>query len=408
MSSGMSSGPRNRERADRLAELVVGLGANVQPGQVVGLTSYVGMEDITRGIAAAAYRRGAKWVDVLTHDMWVKRARLELAPKESLPFVPQWMLDRVEWLSEQWGARISLSGASSPAALEGVDPERAGLDLLPYLPNTMQIVNARQTNWCVAPGPTPGWASLVYPDLPPDEALDRLWGAVEHVLRLDEPDPIAAWLARREEIRSVRARLDEAQLDAVRFVGPGTDLTVGLLPSSNWRGGGSVRADGLEHFSNLPTEEVYTTPDPELTEGVVTATRPLVRYGSFVEGIRVEFRGGRAVRIDADKGADVLRGAAATDEGASRLGEVALVDRSGRIGALDTVFYETLLDENAASHIALGAGYASGVSDPDEHARVNESKIHVDVMIGGDEVDVDGTLRDGRTIPVLRRGEWQL
>lgn len=400
--------PSNRERADRLAELIVGIGANVQPGQLVGLSTYVGMEDITRGIAGAAYRRGARWVDVLTTDMWVKRARLELAPKESLTFVPQWMLDRVQWLSDEWGARISLTGAGSPTALEGVDPERAGLDLLPYLPNTMEIVNARQTNWCVAPAPTPGWASLVYPDLPADEALERLWGAIEHIMRLDEPDPVAAWHARGAEIRSVRSRLDDAQLDAVRFVGPGTDLTVGLLPSSSWRGGGSVRKDGLEHFSNLPTEEVFTTPDPERTEGVVTATRPLQRYGSFIEGIRVEFRGGRAVRIDAAKGADVLRGVAATDDGAARLGEVALVDRSGRVGALDTVFFETLLDENAASHIALGSGYATGVSDEADHPRINHSKVHVDFMIGGPDVDVDGTTRDGRTIPLLRRGEWQL
>ncbi|MBM3676753.1 MAG: aminopeptidase [Actinobacteria bacterium] len=396
------------DRTQQLADVIVAVGANVQPGQVVGITAATGQESLARAVAGAAYRRGARWVDVLTIDMWVKRARLELAPLETLSFVPPWMLERIEWISDEWGSRISLRGPSQPDALVGVDPARAGLDHLPYLPNTMEIVNARQTNWCVAPCPSAGWAALVYPDLGAAEALDRLWEAIVHVCRLDEPDPQAAWLRRRDELQAASARLDELRLDAVRFAGPGTDLTVGLFPSSTWRGGGSTRKDGLEHFSNLPTEEVFTTPDPQRVDGVVRATRPLERYGSFVDGIRVEFRGGRAVKIDADVGADVLRTAAAEDEGACRLGEVALVDGSGRIGKLGTIFYETLLDENAASHIALGSGYATGVADDADRGRVNRSTIHIDFMVGGDDVDVDGITRDGRTLPLLRRGAWQL
>jgi aminopeptidase len=318
------------------------------------------------------------------------------------------MVDRLDWLSDEHAARVTLSGPADPEALAGIDPARAGRDLLPYLPNTGDVVNRATTNWCAAPGPTPAWAHLVDPDLGPDEAYERLWRDVAHVCRLDEDDPEAAWRSRAASLEAVATRLSERRFDAVRLRGPGTDLTVGLLSSSVWHAADFTTVDGLRHFPNIPSEEIFTTPDPARAEGHVTATRPLEVYGAMVDGIRVEFADGRAVRIDADRGADTLRSIAARDDGASRLGELALVDGEGRIGPLGTTFYETLLDENAASHIALGNGYELGVESDDDRARVNPSTVHVDFMIGSPELDVDGLTRDGNTVPLLRAGAWQI
>jgi aminopeptidase len=392
----------------RLADLTVGFAANVQPGQIVGITTYVGKEDLTREIARASYERGARWVDVFTLDPWVKRQRLAHADESTLDFVPAWMIDRLEWLSDEHAARVTLTGNASPDALDGIDPARAGKDVLPYLPNIGSVINRCTTNWTVVPAPTRGWAGLVFPQLEPDEAYDRLWEAVAHVCRLDEHDPGSAWRERARTLEAVAARLTERRFDAIRLHGPGTDVTVGLFPSSVWHAADFHTVDGLRHFPNLPSEEIFTTPDPERVDGRVTATRPLDVYGAMMDGIRVEFANGRAVRIDADRGAETLRSLAAKDDGASRLGELALVDGEGRIGPLGIVFNETLLDENAASHIALGSGYQLGVDDEDDRARVNESRIHVDFMIGSPEVDVDGITRDGDVVPLLRNGAWQI
>jgi aminopeptidase len=392
----------------RLADLVVGYGANVQPGQVVGVTTYTGKEEMARQVARAAYERGAKWVDVLTFDPWVKRERLEHADESTLDYVPPWMTDRLQWLSDEHAARIALQGPAAPDAFSGVDPARAGRDILPYLPKTGEVVNRRTTNWCVGPAPTRGWAKLVYPDLDEAAAYDRLWEAVAHICRLDEDDPASAWQQRARTLEGVAARLTEGRFDAVRLHGPGTDLTVGLLPSSVWQAAVFTTVDGLRHFPNIPSEEIFTTPDPKRVDGRVTATRPLEVYGAMIDGIRVEFADGRAVRIDADRGADTLRSIAAKDDGASRLGELALVDGEGRIGPLETVFYDTLIDENAASHIALGSAYELGVDEEEDKARVNRSTVHVDFMIGSPELDVDGITRDGDAVPVLRGGTWQI
>ncbi len=281
----------------RLANLVVGYGANVQPGQIVGVTTFPGKEELTREIARASYERGARWVDVLVFDPRIKRERLLRADETTLDYVPSWMVDRLEWLSDEHAARITLNGPADPEALVGVDPGRAGRDLLPYLPNVGDVVNRGTTNWCVTAAPTPGWAKLVYPELEPGEAYDRLWGAMAHVCRLDEPDPSAAWQERGRTLQSVAARLTERRFDAIRLHGPGTDLTVGLLPSSNWHAAGFETVDGLRHFPNLPSEEMFTTPDPLRADGHVTATRPLEAYGAMMDGIRVEFAGGRAVGI---------------------------------------------------------------------------------------------------------------
>ena len=283
----------------RLADLVVGFGANVQPGQVVGISTYTGKEELTREITRASYERGARWVDVVTFDPWVKRERLAHADESTLDFVPPWMIERLEWLSAEHAARVSLTGNASPDALDGIDPARSGKDVLPYLPNTGDVINRFTTNWTVAPCPTAGWAELVFPELEADEAYDRLWTQVAHVCRLDTDDPEAAWRERARTLETLAARLTERRFDAIRLHGPGTDVTVGLFPSSIWHAADFHTADGLRHFPNVPSEEIFTTPDPDRVDGHVTATRPLDVYGAMMDGIRVEFANGRATRIDA-------------------------------------------------------------------------------------------------------------
>lgn len=392
----------------RLADLIVGCGANVQPGQIVHVTTFLGNEDLTREVTRAAYQRGASWVDVLSTDLYVKRERLLHADPDTLEFVPQWLIDRLNWLADEGGARISLAGLSQPDALDGVDPALAGRDLLPYVPNLGEVINRNTTLWCVAPCPTLAWAKVVYPELPETEAYDKLWQVIAHMCRLDEPDPAAAWQTRSDQLKAIAGRLTDRRFDAIRLHGPGTDVTVGLLPSSRWLAGGHTRRDGLPYMANLPTEEMFTSPDPLRVDGHVTSTRPLEVFGARIDGIRVEFSGGRAVRLDAEVGGDALRGIAATDDGASRLGELALVDGEGRIGPLGTTFHVTLLDENAASHIALGSAYEVGVESDEDKRRTNRSKIHVDFMIGSPELDVDGLDANGSAVPLLRNGAWQI
>ena len=389
----------------QLAELIVGFGANVQPGQLVDVSAGLGEEELVREVAAAAYRRGAKFVDPVYFDPWVKRARVMHVREEWLRFVPPWYGERVRRLADEHGCTISLAAPSAPEIFDDVDHERLGRDVFPRVKEWNEALDRRTVNWCVAPSPTRKWAALVYPDLDAAEAYERLWRDVIHVCRLDDDDPVAAWRARSSEIQGVAARLTERRFDALHFRGDGTDLTVGLLPTSRWVGGGDATADGIAYLANLPTEEVFSAPDPERVDGVVRATKPLVDYSAVIEGLQVRFEGGRAVRIDAERGADTMRALARRDENANRLGEVALVDREGRIGKTGTTFYNTLLDENAASHVALGDAYEICVADS-ERARVNDSELHLDFMIGGSDVEVTGLTRDGDRVPVLRDGLW--
>jgi aminopeptidase len=391
-----------------LAELIVRFGANVQPGQIVSLSSEPGKEELTRAIAEAAYEAGAKFVDLRVFDVYLKRARALHADPDTLGFVPPWYGQQVLALGDQRAARIGLSGPVAPDAMADVDPVLIGRDRLPSVAESTKVLTDMTTNWTIAPCPTPGWAALVHPDLEPGAALERLWDEIVHVCRLDEADPVAAWTARLDHLSAIAARLDALELDELRLEGPGTWLRIGLLPTGRWAAGRLETIGGIVHAPNIPTEEVFTTPDPARVQGTVTATKPLFVAGTTIEGLRVRFEDGRAVEIDADKNPGTLRALAAHDDGASRLGEVALVDRHGRIGPLGTTFYDTLLDENAASHIALGAGLAFAVRSEEDVARMNESEVHIDFMIGSNDVDVTGVTRDGREVPLLRGGDWQI
>ena len=380
----------------------------MQPGQVTLVNADLGHEELARAVAAAAYERGAKFVDVMYFDPYVKRARIQHADPDTLEYVPPWYGERMTKHAEEHGARVTLNGVTAPNLMGDLDPSLVGRDRLPRLKELGEIVGKRLTNWCIVPAPHPAWASLIWPDLSQDEAYERLWSELEHVLRLDEADPLAAWDERMAVLKDSAARLAAKKFDAIELRGSGTELTIGLFPTHTWWSADFTTAEGLRHLPNLPTEEVFTTPDPGRTEGHVTSTKPLVlQDGTIVRGLRVRFEGGVAVEIEADEGAAALRARLEVDDDALRLGELALVDRQGRIGPLGTVFYDTLLDENAASHIAFGSGFPFLV-EGDDVARVNESATHVDFMIGSPELEVDGVTQAGERVPVLRDGDWQL
>lgn len=391
-----------------LAELAVRLGANVQPHQVVGVSSEPGKETVARAVAQAAYQAGARFVDVSVFDVHVKRLRALYAPRDTLEYVPPWYGERIRTLGAMHAATIALAGPVAPRIMADVDPEALGRDMLPRVRESIQEVNNRTLNWSIIPAPTLGWAQAVYPDQDDDDALARLWDEIAHVCRLDTDDPVAAWNERMNQLVTVAGKLDALPLDALRFQGPGTALEVGLFASTRWQAARLETVTGVVHAANLPTEEVFTTPDPERVNGTVTSTKPLYTSGQLITGLRVRFQDGRAVAIDADEGAETLRALCARDDGAARLGEVALVDRESRLGSLGTVFYETLLDENAASHIALGQGFPFAVDDDGERERINTSELHIDFMIGSNAVSVTGRLRDGTEVPLLRDGTWQI
>ena len=393
---------------DALAELLVRFGANVQPDQVVGVSTEPGKEPLARAIAEHAYRAGARFVDVVSFDPHVKRARIRHADPNSLGWVPPWYGERVLELGALRGAVISTTGPVEPHLMDDLDPALLGRDMLPRVKESNVLINERTVNWTIGPGPTRGWAELVYPDVDGGAALDRLWDDIAHVCRLKEPDPIRAWQTRIRRLLDVTEALTSLRLDTLRYEGPGTDLTVGLLPSTRWICAKFETADGIVHVPNLPSEEVFTTPDPARVDGVVTATKPLFTSGRLITGLRVRFESGSAIEIDADEGAATLRALTERDSGGARLGEVALVDRESRIGQLGTVFYDTLLDENAASHLALGQGFPFALAYEADQQRVNTSEIHVDFMIGSSELAVTGITRDGTEVPLLRDGAWQM
>jgi len=406
--AGMTASPAAGEGTlESFADLIVRFAANVQPGQIVAVGTEPGKRPLTRAVADAAYRAGARFVDVVEFDPYVKRSRIVHADEATLDYVPPWYGERLLALGEHRAARIGLTGPAAPGLLSDLDPRRVGRDQLPFLRESSEVVNARTTNWTAVPCPTLAWAQVVHPDLAPDAALARLWEQVLYVCRAGEDDPVASWRARQDVLVDVGDRLTKRQFDALHFEGPGTDLRVGLLATSRWQSARLHTIDGIQHMPNLPSEEVFTTPDPARVDGFVRATKPLVVGGTIVHGLHVRFEGGRAASIDADEGAEVLRQYSLRDEGACRLGEVALVDAEGRIGPLDTVFYDTLIDENAASHIALGSAYEFTVGEQD-HPRINRSQVHLDFMIGALDVAVTGLTAGGDRVAILRGGAWRI
>jgi aminopeptidase len=391
------------EALERLADLAVRLGANVQPGQVLRVSAATDQLGLVRAVADFAYRQGARFVDVDLDDPYVHRARVLHAPADSLAYVPDWPQARVRELDRVHGASIRITAPST--GLDDLDPRRVNLAQPPHSPAWREV--QYRVNNTIVPGPTAAWAHRLRPELAPDEALDALWADIAVACRLDQPDPVAAWRRRFAELGARARALTGLRLDAVHLRGPGTDLVVGLPRTARWEGPTNVSERGIEHAWNLPSEEVYTAPDRDRVHGRVRLTRPAVVGGRTVAGVVLTFRDGRVVDMAADDDLGALREFAARDDGTARLGELALVDADSAVGSLGRAFGLILLDENTAAHIALGFAFPELVDTADRE-RVNQSGSHLDLTVGSAELEVTGIHADGREQPLLSRGEWQL
>jgi len=405
----------------KYAEAIVKVGLNIRSGQrlIITLAANRGVPiqfaPLVREVAQAAYAAGAKYVEVIWGDEEMLRLRAQHAPHDSFDEYPTWQIDAITQMIENGDALLSITGAN-PDLYQGIDPEVVGMIQKTHLQQFSKVsqrVMTNAINWCVVAAAGADWALKVFPNLTLDEAREKLWKAIFETARIDRPDPIVDWQNHIASLRTRAKYLQEKRYTALHYSAPGTDFTLGLPDGHLWISAQSMAQNGVAFTANMPTEEVFTLPDRSRADGVVTATFPLSYGGSLIEDFQVTFEGGRVVKVSAKKGEAVLQKLVDTDEGSHRLGEVALVPASSPIAQRGHLFYNTLFDENASCHIAIGRAYRftliGGEELTDEEfvaAGGNVSLNHVDFMIGSPQMDIDGITKDGKREPVMRQGEW--
>jgi aminopeptidase len=407
--------PEFAKNLDRLAEVAVRVGLGLAPGQELVMTCTLEAVPLARLITQHAYKAGGKLVNTLYSDEESALLRFRYAPDASFDAAPTWLYEGMAAAYRGGSARLAITG-NDPSLLSKEDPDKVGrlnrATSKAYRP-ALEYISRHDINWTIVSSATPAWAAAVFPELPQEQAIERLWHAIFAASRADQVDPVAAWKKHDANLHARADRLNEKRYSALHFRGPGTDLRVGLADGHLWLGGGTTAHNGRYCIPNMPTEEVFTTPHKDRVEGHVTSTKPLSHMGTMIEGISVSFKGGKIVEAHASKGEQILKQMIETDEGARRLGEVSLVPHSSPIAASGLLFLNTLFDENAACHIALGKAYSSCLKDgdtltPEQLAArgANDSLIHVDWMIGSNHIDVDGVSASGDEEPVMRSGEW--
>ena len=398
------------DRLGRFSDLVVRVGANVQPGSFVLVRSDIAHLEIARAVVERAYVAGASWVEVDWSDGPIRRSQLTHADIERLTRARPWVVERTKAWAAERGVSITLVGDPDPHLLDGVDPAKVAAFGVEEARAYREAVLEQQLRWTVVAAPNPGWATEVFGE--PD--MERLWDAVATAMRLDEADPVTSWRERAADLAARARALDALDLTEVCYRGADTDLTVGLVPNARWTGGSMDDPDGVTYMPNIPTEEVFTSPDRRRADGVISLTKPVIIGGVVVEGLKVTFGGGRITDVTATSGTESVRAQLGIDEGARSLGEVSLVDRDSRIAKAGILFHNMLFDENAACHVAWGQSFPFAVADGlamsnEERYEIglNRSVIHTDVVIGGQGLTVTGTGSNG-TIEILRDDEWVL
>jgi aminopeptidase len=415
----MPAHPLDAAALTRYADAVIRTALGTVPGDVVALHAEPEARAFVVALTASAYRAGARHVDVLYSDPEVRRERILAAPEADLAYVPAWHDERMAALLKEEAAVVTIYSEGSGDLFSDLDPARSALEgsrILTGWQTYLPAATSGEVRFCVTCFPTAGWAAKVYPELPADEGLARLAGDFLEFARVSPADGegTSAWAEHVETLTRRAATLTDLALDGLRLVGPGTDLEVGLVAGTVWEAAEGVTNAGRRFCANLPTEEVFTSPDASRTSGTFACTLPLVHSGRRLDGLAGEFRDGVLVRLTAEREADrdYFAGVLSIDPGAKRLGEIALLDRTSRIGRKGRVYGSTLLDENAASHMAFGSAFASSRKPLPEGEEagdrgLNDSVLHVDVMIGRPELEVTG-LRRGDRIPLIAGGDWQV
>jgi len=411
----LASPPEFEKNLERLAEVAVHAGLGLAPGQELVMTATLDALPLARLITKHAYKAGAALVTTLYTDEESTLLRYRHGSGASFDSAASWLYEGMAQAFRSGAARLAITG-NDPSLLSKEDPEkvsRANRAMSKAYRPALELITRHEINWTIVACATPAWAKAMFPDLPADEALARLWNAIFAASRADQADPVKAWKEHDANLHARSKWLNEKRYSALHFRGPGTDLRVGLADDHLWLGGGTMAGNGRYCIANMPTEEVFTTPHKDRVEGKVTSTKPLSHQGTMIEGISVRFEGGKIVEAHASRGEQVLQRMIETDEGARRLGEVSLVPHSSPIAASGLLFLNTLFDENAACHIALGQAYSTCLKSgenltPEQLAArgANDSLIHVDWMIGSGRIDVDGVSAAGNSEPVMRAGEW--